>query len=123
MADSKFSAEIIARREHEEATKSKRVNIVDTEMAVELDANDGDSVATKAMVQTLTVDADEAFSVAGWSKMAYYATANNMVLQLSPDTDGNEWYDAGTVSSSEIKEVCAMRAKFSGACKVVLKGN
>jgi hypothetical protein len=112
MADSKFSAEIISRREHDENTKSKKVNIVDTEMAVELDANDGDSVATKAMTQILSVETDEAFSIAGWSKLAFYSATTSANLQLSPETEGDEWYDAGTMSRSEIKEVCAMRAKF-----------
>jgi hypothetical protein len=53
---SRLDANQIVQQEHDEATNSKKVTIVNADFAIELSANDGDSVATQpVVVDTATI--------------------------------------------------------------------
>lgn len=104
----------IARMVFDEESQANRVKMVDHEMAIELDAADGDSVI--AVNESLVLQ-EGIHSVAGMKTMCKYGSAS---LSVSPHDEGDEFY---TITSVELipKDICARRLKIEGTGTVVVQ--
>lgn len=126
---SRLDANQIVKLEHDEATGSKKVNIVNTDFEIELDADDGDSIIVQQRAFTNTVILDEEVDVSAYKALRFYVVSNevtpvgNITLELSPVAVGDVWMDSGidvtpgaavgdVVASSAILDVVARRARL-----------
>ena len=104
----------IARRVFDEESDSNRVKLVETEMAIELSAEDGDSVLA---VHTSLVLQEGIHSVAGMKTLCLYGSAT---LSVSPHDEGEEFYSISP-AETEPKTICARRLKIEGTGTVVVQ--
>jgi len=130
----------IAQHLFDEESQANRVTITDTEMAMELSADDGDTVAVEARHWGIKVAPGEVWPCHQVSRIMVYAkgggSAGDVRLSVSPETDGHLWADAGKLieirdgsvafTASKGVPVMALRAKIEGPedCElwVVAKG-
>jgi len=83
--------------EHDQATNSKRVNIIDTEIAIELDHKDGDSVYSIPKQASSSTFGEE-LDASELREVAVYLSSGHVRLEVSPD--GEAWFDAGSITAS-----------------------
>ena len=72
MARSKLDPNLIIQCEHDEALAAKKVRIIGTEMAIELNADDGDSVITQARCESMELTTDQEFDISKYYKAKMY---------------------------------------------------
>lgn len=105
--------------EHDEKANAKRVKMVGTEMSIELDHKDGDSVTThpaKLSASALGVDAEDndkmvipALDCSSIRTMKVIVVGEgNVKVMLSPTDDGDHFYEA---SVDDLNNLCARRIK------------
>lgn len=114
--------------EHDEISNAKRVKIADTEIGIELDHSDGDSVTihpSKLVVSSLGVDASDseiipAQDCSSLKTLKIYIVLksglrnSNILTQISPVDSGDVWFTLDTnVNSNEssIMSICARRVR------------
>lgn len=109
----------IIKLEHDEANNAKRVKMVDTEISIELDHTDGDSVTchpAKLTASVLGVDTDDngqeiipALDCSSIRKLNIKIDGSGTVrVLLSPADTGNYFYEA---SQADLDNLCARRVK------------
>jgi hypothetical protein len=86
-----------------------------TEFAIELSADDGDSVIT--IPKSVTVETGETVSAAGMKTLCMYGAAT---VEVSPDDSGATFYSVSVTALTPIS-ICAKRVRVSGAGKVVIQ--
>ena len=127
---SKLDPHQIMQCEHDEASMAKRVKITDTEMSMELNADDGDSVQSQPREFSNTVILNEEFDISGYKNMKVYCKSMadgvkpDLKLEISPLASGDAWMDMGTilvpspangdlVASSTQSDLIAKRARIT----------
>lgn len=119
MSDVKKDPIRIARDEHDPVKKCKKVSIVETEMSIELDHKDGDSVTShpaKLVVKAEGVDASDngqeiipPMDCSSLRRLSIRVNGSGTVkVMLSPEDSGDFFYEAGL---GEEIEICARRVK------------
>lgn len=121
MSISRRDAAQIAKFEHDEASNSKRVKITDTQINVELDHTDGDSITShpaKLIASALGVvspadDGSEIIPALDCSSLREVRVdingAGTVDIQVSPEDSGSYFYSIGGAGS--IIPICARRIK------------
>jgi len=110
----------IARDEHDPVSKAKKVKIIDTEMSMELDHLDGDSVTShpaKLSASVIGVEvADNGTDIippldcSSMRKVSVTVVGSGSVkILVSPVDVGDVWKE---VIVSDINEICARRIKI-----------
>lgn len=97
---SKLDPNQIVKKEHDEETGSKKVKIVSTEMSIELNADDGDSVQTQARCISIELSENEEYDISAYSKATLYCkkeseSMTTVTLDISPQEDGDFYMDSG----------------------------
>lgn len=121
MEDLKKDPIRIARDEHDPVSKAKKVKLVSTEIAIELDHNDGDSVTShpeKLVVKVEGVDAGDNASVIvpalDCSSLRQVRVdvdgSGSVKVMVSPEDSGSYFYELG--AQGNILDVCARRIKI-----------
>lgn len=102
------------RKVYDDQIEANRVTVVGTEMAIELSADDGDSVTAIPMSASL---AEGIHSVAGMKTLCLYGSAS---LLVSPSDDGEDFY---ALSATQLQPlaICARRLKIEGDGLVVVQ--
>lgn len=93
----------------------KMIPAVGTETAIELSYQDGDSIATIGIANTLEAGIH---NCQGMKTICLYGAA---MVSVSPDAEGDDFYPL-TITALEPKIICAMRIKIVGTGKVVICG-
>jgi len=120
MNKSKLDPNQISQYEHDEETCSKKVKMVNTELAMELNADDGDSVQTQARVFEYSPASGEAIDITACKEIKIYGTGA-MEAFVSPDTSGENWISVSAFSdTSAILSVLARRMKVNGSVSKIL---
>ena len=118
----------IVRYSYDDEKNASRVTVVETEMAIELDADDGDSVQTQSRLFEAELTIANPIGIDSVNTLKLYCQtlddgANGYVrLYVSPETSGNMWYYTGTeinpssvtgetVASDRVSDVIARRMK------------
>jgi hypothetical protein len=119
MKRSKLDPTQIMQYEFDERSRAKKVKIIDTEMGIELDADDGDSVLARAESFEVRPSMDEEFDVSKWRKFVVYTKDDSFVLEVGVD----DMWEILPVSPGKPCEVIAkkMRVNVSG-CIIIGKG-
>lgn len=130
MSRSKLDPNQITQMEHDEASKAKRVKLADTEISIELDHNDGDSVkAHPAILSASALGADNndneiipALDISSMKELMVYVSVQSGTPQgtiqvlVSPMDDGNEYYNLAEMNAqngmSTPLKVMARRVKI-----------
>lgn len=108
---SKLDPNQISQFEHDEENCAKRVTIVNTEMAMELSADDGDSVQGQARVFEYQVISGEEFDITFCKELIIYCD-ESYTLEISPVPSGDRW-SSKTSSSGESMLIFARRARIT----------
>ncbi len=115
MSHSKLDPYQIQRMTFDEESNSVKVTMLPVEMAMELSADDGDSVLSIPKMQVIEADADQIIDTSKAKKMniiAGSAVACSMVINSQEISLG---------SLSGIHDVCSPAIKVAAACIVVLQ--
>lgn len=114
MAITKLDPVQIQRMAFDEEVNANRAKLVDTEIAVELSAEDGDSVYAIPVSLTLS---EGIHSVVGMKTLCKYGATN---ISVSPSDEGDNFYVLA-ITELEPKSICARRVKIEGAGLVVVQ--
>lgn len=98
----------------DEDTGANRVTMVNTELAIEISAADGDSAIAVPMSETLAAGVH---SIIGMKSLCRYG---EVVISVSPLDTGDLFYTI-TTTELEPKSICARRIKIEGAGLVVVQ--
>lgn len=120
MSRSKLDPTQITQMEHDEKSKAKRVKMVGTEMSIELDHRDGDSVTAhpaKLSASSLGVEASDAneeiippLDCSSIRKLQVHVEGSgNVLVQVSLSDSEDSWLDLG--QCLQPTEVCARRVR------------
>lgn len=119
----------IHRDEHDAVSGARKVRLIDTELALELDHLDGDSVTShpdKLVVSSMGVSPEDieiipAISCSSLKKVQLYAEIVSglkdckLVIQVSPVDSGDVWFDisslTGNTKCGSIVDICARRLR------------
>lgn len=114
-----LTSEHVLRNAYDPDTEALKAKMIPMEMAVELSADDGDSVLTYKAVKQLTLNANAEGNVLGYNKLSIYSTANTPV-HVAPDASLG-WVLVGNTNAVGLLtvDVCAHFVKCSANCKVV----
>lgn len=108
---SKLDQRQIVQREHDENHNAKRVKMVETELSMELNAADGDSVLVfKHQVETQELDSP--INCSGLSVATLYVKSGSAHIEVSPKESGDEFYPINNVASMAQHEINAKRVKI-----------
>lgn len=119
MSRSKLDPTQISQLEHDEASKAKRVRMVNTEINMELNHADGDSVTShpaKLAVSVTGVDSSDAgkeiippMDCSSLSAVAVHVQgAGSVVVEISPVDNGSFFVEA---SAEDLKNLVARRIR------------
>lgn len=111
---SKLDANQMLRRVYDELIDANRVTVVNTELAIELSAADGDSVTAIPVSSSLSAGT---YDVAGMKTLCLYGIAT---LTISP-TDTGENFVALSVAELTPTTICARRLRIVGDGLVVVQ--
>lgn len=115
MPRSKLDPSQIQQHVYDETNEALKVSLTPIEMAIELDANDGDSVLVIPKMQVIDADADQIIDTSMAKRMS--VSADCTLSLIIEDIE----ILAGTISAGEVREICIPQIKLSQACKVVLQ--
>jgi hypothetical protein len=108
----------IEQAEHDHEAEAKRVMIVSTEMAIELSADDGDSVISKH--ESKIVSGEEPADCRGMKTVCLFGICDSVMI--SPADSGENWHLL-SLTALVPKEICARRIKMvtpvENACLVM----
>lgn len=106
----------IAQHEHDEDSNAKRVTMVNTDIAIELDAGDGDSVEMRAMEMRATPALNEEVNISKMARASVWVEGGTGSYSIEVGV-GAAWMTVGSVSSGEgaVVPVCGDKLKVSGA--------
>jgi hypothetical protein len=104
----------IARATFDEAAEAQRVIMVQAEMAIEISADDGDSVITQSAMEVHVLEAGATVDTSKMKRMSCYPAAIVKVVI------GEVEHNLATVGSTPV-EVCAPMVKVMTACTVVVQ--
>jgi hypothetical protein len=143
MSRSRRDSAQINQFEHDEIVNAKRVTITDTELSIELSADDGDSVQVQGRILTSSPIDDTAIDVSAYKEIRVYTKTANagpktpLSIKVSPVASGDVWIEIATVAPSEtldavvasnILPILARRVRIDGidiaeaTVNVVLRG-
>lgn len=111
---SKLDTIQIQRKVFDEEDESNRVKIINTEMEINVSAEDGDSVYSVPLSLSLS---EGIHPVPGMKTICKYGEC---VISVSPSDDGEDFHVL-TVVELEPKAICARRLKIDGAGLVVVQ--
>lgn len=119
----KLDPQYIARCEHDEASESKRVKIVDTELSIELDADDGDSVQTQGRLIDYNLTSGEVADISICREIKVYSSGE-FTVEYSPKTEGEDsWISMGqSTNETAIIPILAKRVKVTSASPIIILG-
>lgn len=124
MNRSKLDPNQIMQYEHDDSTHAKKVTVVDADIAMELSADDGDSVQTQGRMFEYTPASEQEIDITACKQIKVYGTGS-IITEISPDASGDTWItiDSST-DMSPILDVLARRARVtsSGTIKVLGRG-
>lgn len=115
MAGSKLDPVKIAQLVFDEATNSYKTNIVDTEIAIELSADDGDSVIPQKLTQAVVVTANEVIDTSKVSRICLTVTSE--ILMVVGVTE----VSLGSKTAGAVVDICTPELKIVVAQTVVLQ--
>jgi len=105
----------MAQHEHDHVSGAKKVKIVSTDMSIELDAADGDSVISHRLHIKTSIKGQE-LDAKGLSELTLYVSSGLLDVYVSPADSGNEWYAlAQGISTLSSYSINASRVRMDGA--------
>lgn len=111
----------IVQYEHDELSGAKKVKMVDTEMSIELDADDGDSVQTQARRFEYSPKSEEEVDVSQWSEYQVYSKGATFEVYVSPGDDN--WYlDVMIADRMPIARIMAKKMKVKSDQPIIILG-
>lgn len=143
--NTKLNAGIIANYKYDESANADRVTVVNTDISIELDEADGDSVAVRSLISENSLTAvDNTYASAiiaavdapGYSTLDLFVkTATTIVgpqvltVQISPTTAGDVWIDTAltvtpsttagvVVKGTALTNVVAQRIRLNTAAAI-----
>lgn len=100
----------------DEPSESFKTKVVDTEMQIELSAEDGDSVT--AISRSITHNKKmEPISCAGFKEASLYSTGGSLQLEISPSDTEDIWFVCMSAHPSKMygpRQICARRMRLTG---------
>jgi hypothetical protein len=115
MSRSKVDPVHIQQYVYDEELEAYRVHILPTEIQMELNAEDGDSVICKH--DSIVVDQTAIQSCVGMKTVCLYGAGT---VSISPDDTGSVFYDLALTALVPVS-ICARRVKIVGTGKLVLQ--
>lgn len=115
----------IEQYEHDELANSKRVKLVDTEMSMELSADDGDSVQIQGRLDELSpvdsspIDISMAKEIKVYVKSLSAGQKPSLSVKISPKDSGNDFIEIATITPSELSSGMVMSASLTVLAKRV----
>ena len=117
MAEHCLSTDLIWKTVYDAPTQSLKITSSGKdEFAIELRAEDGDSVISKNESTTLT---EGTHSCVGMKTACLYGEG---VVEVSPNDDGDSWHQLELPAISP-KSICARRIKLTGPGQLVIQSN
>lgn len=104
---SKLDVNQIIQHEYDEELSAKRVSIVNADLAIELDANDGDSVVSKKQTQAIQVQNNDILDLSMAEKVCLFGS-NGAQLNLIIDNQEIVGY---TLPKGVVTPICAVQVK------------
>lgn len=112
----------IVQYEHDEQDNAKRVKMVGTDIAISVDADDGDSVAVQPRVFEYPITDATPVDITACKELKVYGQGS-MTLEVSPLTSGDSWVTIGTYTDeSPILPVLARRARVTSPNPATILG-
>lgn len=97
----RLDAIAIAQSEYDPASRAKKVKMIDTEMAINVDESE-DSVATRPMEMSLQMSVDQAIDITKYNKFQLYVKTlsdgaqSEIFVEINPtDSDEGMWFRPG----------------------------
>lgn len=120
----------VLNRAFDRETDTLKTQLMNADIAIELSAEDGDSVIAKKEHTAQSITSGDIIDVSGMSKAAVYLIGNTTELKIeaSPLSSGDVFitiHAASTSNSVVIKDICAERLKITsdtGDLHLVLQG-
>jgi len=84
----------IIQHEHDELSGAKKVKLIDTEMSIELDADDGDSVRCQSRCESIVMVPGQEIDISKYSRAKMYvlvqsaSVKSQITLEISPEPTG-----------------------------------
>jgi hypothetical protein len=103
----------------DDASESFKTKLTDTEIAMELSAEDGDSVISKREFLVVSLDENSApLNVSMYSQVCCYGDATTMIIQL----EDNSILAEIVLVPNTVTQILAPYIKVNKPCKLVLRG-
>jgi hypothetical protein len=115
MGRSKLDSTQIFQHVYNEEKEAFSVDMLPTEMSIELNADDGDSVIARREMEVLDVSADEIIATSKHSRMSV-----TVETEIKMVVSGIE-ISLGILAPGQVKEICSPEIIVILACKVVLQ--
>lgn len=113
--ESRLDLRHMAQHEHDHVAGAKKVKIVSTDMSIELDAADGDSVISHRLHRSTAVKGQE-LDAKGLSDLMVYVTSGALDVYVSPVDSGDEWFTLKLgISVNTSYTINAARVRMDGA--------
>lgn len=109
---SKLDAVQIIRETFDAATSSSKVNIVNAEIAVELNADDGDTIVNLRNTTTFTLTSGQVLNTSRVSRIAVYSADGAAAVTLVAKIGAVE-ISIGTLALNTIREIALPELKIT----------
>lgn len=117
MAKSKMDPVHMLQESYDEGTQSFNMQLKNLEIAIELDADDGDSVQIQTKMQELKVMAGEIIDTSKASKICALGLSTPIKAVMS---DGNE-IDMDPLVNGKVTSICVPKLKIMDDCYIILQ--
>ena len=107
----------IAQKEHDAEKDAKRVTIVETQLAIAISAEDGDSVESLPRAVRMAVTADQELDTMLYREIAIQAPEG---AQMSYTIDGQIWHSS-LISDAQPIKICAHKIKISTDATILMR--
>jgi hypothetical protein len=115
MPRSKMDPSQISQITFDEQLEATRVYMLPTEMEMELNADDGDSILTQKQMQVIQAEAGQLIDTSKASRMSI--TSESEVLMCIDELE----ISLGTLTPGQVKEICTPAIKLAVACTLILQ--
>ena len=113
----RFDKTKIAQKEHDVDKDAKRVTIVETDLAIAVSAEDGDSVESVPRALRMAITADQELDTLLYREIAVQAPEG---AQISYTIDGQTWHTSPISDAQPIK-ICAYKVKISTDATILMR--
>lgn len=116
MAEIRIPGDHVLDRSFDRSTDSLKTTLINTEITMELDANDGDSVTAYKPKSNQQVTSGDIIDCEGMSRLAVYVIGTTAELKLEASPDGVAFITIASAPAEDsvlIKDICAKSIKIT----------